>query len=259
MHQNIAQPVVRPSVSPVASRRNGPLRSASTSTYTSTDSFENSRHIRTPTQPFQQNTNVEACSARPQILTKQVDGRPSTAVRHSSSEDSARDESSESVPKAAPSNNAIEPRIDGVLNSIHKFGFKGLEDFVIQYFTADLDENSSTLTAQSLSRSRHLRELLAALSASAQTWSSREAQGFKDEITRSAEAIYMEQVHALARNCTPSSASAFTSAETDFSGSAGSSPTLGSLLSNSRAQMALENPVRHGKKTVQSEVGYLAL
>ena len=205
-------------------------------------------------QTFQPNGTIEACSTNLQKLAGQTDSRPSTSIQHPSSEDSVRGESPESVPKLAPSNTAIEPRIDGVLNSIHKFGFKGLEDFVIQYFTADLDENSSTLTAQSLSRSRHLRELLAALSASAQRWSSREAQGFKDEITRSAEAIYMEQVYALARNCAPSSASAFTSAEADFNGSTGSNPTLGALLNNSRAQMNLKSPVRHGKKTVQSEV-----
>ena len=238
-----------------APRRNRPSRSASTSTYASTDSFENSSRTQTPLQILQPSASNETCLDQPQGLANQKGSQPPFISRHPSDGDSAREEASEPVPNGAPSNDAIEPRIDGVLNSIHKFGFKGLEDFVIQYFTANLQDNSSTLTAQSLSRSRHLRELLAALSASAQTWNSREAQGFKDEITRSAETIYMEQVHALARNCTPSSASAFTSAESDFNGGAGSNPTLGALLNNSRAQMNLESPVRHGKKTVQSEVG----
>jgi len=99
-----------------------------------------------------------------------------------------------------PQDGTLECRVEAVLNSICKSGFNGLEDFVIQYFTADFHEDSSIVPAQSLSRSRHLRELLAAMSSSSQSWSSREAQGFRDEIIRSAELIYTQELQPLAQD-----------------------------------------------------------
>ncbi|MCJ1314479.1 hypothetical protein MMC25_008161 [Agyrium rufum] len=102
-------------------------------------------------------------------------------------------------PKTGP-NSRLESRIESVLDSIHSAGFDSLESFVAEYFTADLDEDSSTKVEQSLSRSRHLRGLLSILRMSSESWSARESQGFNDEIIRSAEVIYTKEVQCLTQN-----------------------------------------------------------
>ena len=137
----------------------------------------------------------------------------------------------------------LESRVEQVLHSISEAGFNGLEDFVIQYFTADFHEDSSILTAQSLSRSRYLRELIAAVSSSSRNWSNREAQGLRDEIIRSAELIYTQELQPLAH-----------STRTRLSTASHIDGNISGLLGDLMTSLNLNDIKPPAKKTVQNEV-----
>ena len=141
----------------------------------------------------------------------------------------------------------LEARIERVLESIRRAGFPSLEQFAIAYFTADLDADSPAYTAQSLSRSRHLRELLAALSCNARHWSTREAQGFRDEIVRSAEQEYTQELQLLTEHMRRETTQAPTP-----SGEA--SPGKALRLEHLTAHLVLQGGLKHRKKEVQEEV-----
>ena len=158
----------------------------------------------------------------------------------------SRNTAPEPLQRISDEDEKLETRIERVLESLRRAGFQGFEQFAIQYFTADLDEDSPAFTAQSLSRSRYLRELLAALSRNAQNWSTREAQGFRDEIVRSAEQEYTQELRLLTehmkRDTVPSPA-------LQDSG-IGISPRLENLMAN----LDIQGGVKQRKKQVQEEV-----
>ena len=142
----------------------------------------------------------------------------------------------------------LEIRIEAVVDSMEKAGFNSPEDFATQYLTAGLHGDSITSTYQSWSRTRHLRGLLAALNTSAQTWSSREAQGFKDETIRSAEAMYTRELQSLTK-------ASKTPTTTSYRGDPENK--LSELLEDLILKGDLNGEVRHNRKVMQEEVGLL--
>lgn len=88
----------------------------------------------------------------------------------------------------------LEDRFGRILDIVEEAGFDSFDSMAAQYYTAKFRENTTPHCAQSLSRSRHLRRLLASLHDSTKDWSSRETQGYREEIIRSAESIYVEEL-----------------------------------------------------------------
>jgi len=102
--------------------------------------------------------------------------------------------STEKLPMISPCEGldcaASELRIAYILNCTRKAGFKDFDALVAEYYCADLDVISVAHKAQRISRSRGLRHVLQSIRNSARTWSDYECNGYKDEIFRSAEALY---------------------------------------------------------------------
>ncbi|KAH0541629.1 hypothetical protein FGG08_003919 [Glutinoglossum americanum] len=91
----------------------------------------------------------------------------------------------------------LEDRFERILDVVEKAGFSSIDSMVAEYYTAKFREDTAPHSSQSLSRSRHLRRLLASLHDSIKSWSSREARGYREEIVRSAESIYVEELQQL--------------------------------------------------------------
>lgn len=93
-----------------------------------------------------------------------------------------------------PSTLSLETRFERILELVEEAGFDTLDGMTAAYYTAKFQPNSRARYTQSQSRTRYLRPLLQALSASSTDWSRREVAGYKDGIARSAEVVYVEEL-----------------------------------------------------------------
>ncbi|MCJ1252139.1 hypothetical protein MMC30_009377, partial [Trapelia coarctata] len=99
-----------------------------------------------------------------------------------------------------PSTQSLESRFEGILDAVEEAGFDSIESMAVEYYSANFKPDAMPHWAQSHSRSRSLRRLLAALYDSARDWSREDARGYREEILRSAEGIYCEEVLRLSRD-----------------------------------------------------------
>ncbi|KAL9624638.1 MAG: hypothetical protein Q9160_001303 [Pyrenula sp. 1 TL-2023] len=113
---------------------------------------------------------------------------PSSAIDNSSSPCSM----GQTAKKFSP-NATLNERLEYVLDSVQKAGFEHLDVVVSKYYTAELTDSTAMASAQRLSRNRHLPRILAALREHSNTWTDWEAQGYRDEILRSAESILLKE------------------------------------------------------------------
>ncbi|KAI0192133.1 hypothetical protein F4808DRAFT_379158 [Astrocystis sublimbata] len=90
-------------------------------------------------------------------------------------------------------NATLDERLEYVLDSVERAGFENLDALISKYYTAELRNSPAISNTRRLSRKRHLPRILADLRESAPTWTDWEAQGYKDEILRSAESIMLEE------------------------------------------------------------------
>ncbi|MCJ1403420.1 hypothetical protein MMC11_006643 [Xylographa trunciseda] len=81
----------------------------------------------------------------------------------------------------------LETRFEHILDAVNEAGFDSIDNM----------PHTTLHLAQATSRSRNLRRVLATLRESAVHWTSAEAQGYREEIVRSAETIYVEEVRDL--------------------------------------------------------------
>ncbi|RYP33539.1 hypothetical protein DL767_004714 [Monosporascus sp. MG133] len=96
-----------------------------------------------------------------------------------------------------PFESDVEQGLEIIMDETFNMGFDSLEAMVISYYTHDFDKNSTVGQAQRLSRKRHIRTLISALSHSARHWVEDEAYPLREEILKSAEALYAADVQRL--------------------------------------------------------------
>ncbi|KAI0472516.1 hypothetical protein F4859DRAFT_522417 [Xylaria cf. heliscus] len=92
-----------------------------------------------------------------------------------------------------PANATLDERLEYVMDSVERAGFENLDMLLSRYYTAELRNSPAVANARRLSRKRHLPRILADLRESAANWTDWEAQGYRDEILRSAECILLEE------------------------------------------------------------------
>ena len=100
------------------------------------------------------------------------------------------------------STHSLESRFEHILDAVEEAGFDSIESMAVEYYSASFQPDAMPHWAQSHSRSRSLRRFLAALYDSARGWSREDARGYREEILRSAEGIYCEEVLRLPRDKT---------------------------------------------------------
>lgn len=80
-------------------------------------------------------------------------------------------------------------RMNLVLEAVQGLGFSTIEDVVSILWTADFKDQPILADKQRLSRRRMLPEVLAKLREATDSWTNWEAQTYRDEVTRAAEAV----------------------------------------------------------------------
>ncbi|KAI1143232.1 hypothetical protein F5Y05DRAFT_420945 [Hypoxylon sp. FL0543] len=91
-------------------------------------------------------------------------------------------------------------RFERVLEAIDEAGFDSIDSMAAAYYAAVFPHGSPVHSAQSLSKKRHLRRLLAGLHESAKSWDAQELQNFREGIMRSAEDILIDEIQSLDLN-----------------------------------------------------------
>lgn len=84
-----------------------------------------------------------------------------------------------------------------ILDVIDEAGFDSVDAMASKYYGTRFKEGTMPHLAQSRSKSRHLRRFLSSLQTSSKGWSSQDAQGYHEEIMRSAESIYVDELLRL--------------------------------------------------------------
>lgn len=102
-----------------------------------------------------------------------------------------------------PTNENIEARFKQIFNAIKEAGFDSFDDMSIQYYTAKFEEDTEMHWAQSRSRNRSLYSFLASLHTSAMTWTSREVQGYRQQIAEAAETLYVSELMQAKKEIVP--------------------------------------------------------
>ncbi|KAI0136784.1 hypothetical protein BJ170DRAFT_30557 [Xylariales sp. AK1849] len=92
---------------------------------------------------------------------------------------------------------SAEDRMSRVIEFAQAAGFRDLDALATEYYVGKFDEASYVSAAQRTSRSRQLRGLLERLRTSAQSWSEYEAHGYHQEISQSAEVLYVAELDAF--------------------------------------------------------------
>ena len=80
-----------------------------------------------------------------------------------------------------------------ILEAAKLQGFGSFDDMVSAYYTGLFEVGSQLQIAQKLSRNRRIPEILQAIRDSARKWTRWEANGYEDEIIRSAEAVLVDE------------------------------------------------------------------
>lgn len=91
-------------------------------------------------------------------------------------------------------NATLEERIEYLIESARTAGFESLDDAVIQYYTADLSDDSMSSTAQRLGRKRSLPKLLGKLRHETKAWKFWEVYAYRDAILSSSEDLLLAEM-----------------------------------------------------------------
>ncbi|OTA93883.1 hypothetical protein M434DRAFT_395258 [Hypoxylon sp. CO27-5] len=91
-------------------------------------------------------------------------------------------------------------RFERVLEAIDEAGFDSVDSMTAAYYSSIFPYGSPVHSAQTLSKKRHLKRLLAALHESAKNWDAQELQNFREGIMRSAEDILIDEIQSLDLN-----------------------------------------------------------
>lgn len=94
-------------------------------------------------------------------------------------------------------NATLEERIEYLIESARTAGFESLDDAVIQYYTADLSDDSMSSTAQRLGRKRSLPKLLEKLRHDTKAWKFWEVCAYRDAILSSSEDLLLAEMRQL--------------------------------------------------------------
>lgn len=101
------------------------------------------------------------------------------------------------LPSTTPLPSTMEDRFELISESVRHAGFKSMDDMILSYYTAALDEDSDMCHEQRMSRKRGLPAILSALRISAATWDEYERQGYQAEILESAESLLVHECREL--------------------------------------------------------------
>ncbi|ORY01112.1 hypothetical protein BCR34DRAFT_592361 [Clohesyomyces aquaticus] len=104
-----------------------------------------------------------------------------------------------SVQKVNPAPENQSTRVASALGQIKPIGFTSIEDLCTQFWTADLTDRPSLADSQRLSRRRELPQMLSKLREASNEWTDWEAQGWRDEVTRSAETVLVDECQRYLR------------------------------------------------------------
>ncbi|KAF2463259.1 uncharacterized protein BDR25DRAFT_347323 [Lindgomyces ingoldianus] len=87
----------------------------------------------------------------------------------------------------------LSTRLASAQSTIKPLGFSSIEDLCTQFWTADLNDRPSLADTQRLSRRRELPHMLSQVRERSTGWSDWEVQGWRDEVTRSAETVLEDE------------------------------------------------------------------
>ncbi|CZS88189.1 uncharacterized protein RCO7_01152 [Rhynchosporium graminicola] len=104
------------------------------------------------------------------------------------------DTTSNSSPGSSPHS---EHRFGVILAAVEAAGFSSLDEMAMEYYTATIPEESPFRSTQSLSRSRQLKDLLQVLDSSSTQWSGQENKDYRGGISKSAQAIFAQELEEL--------------------------------------------------------------
>jgi len=93
---------------------------------------------------------------------------------------------------------SMEDRIAYLLKCANDVGFDSFDAAVTAYYTTSLSESSISRKSQKISRNRRLPGVLVDLRASAKTWTRWEARGYEEEVVRSAESVFIQELDQFA-------------------------------------------------------------
>ncbi|KUJ21016.1 uncharacterized protein LY89DRAFT_422906 [Mollisia scopiformis] len=119
----------------------------------------------------------------------EVDSAPSLpTISQGPVKDEGPDSSSSlTIPRAPMEQASLDKRMDFVLECSRRAGFANFDSAVSSYYIAEFSDSSVAANAQRLSRKRHLPRVLVDLRETA------EAQGYSDEILKSAENLLVAE------------------------------------------------------------------
>lgn len=86
-----------------------------------------------------------------------------------------------------------ETRLGSVLNAAKLQGYENLDAVFSAYYTESFEVGTPIQIAQKMSRNRNLPSVLQNLRESVREWNPREANGYRDEIVRSAESVLVDE------------------------------------------------------------------
>lgn len=97
-----------------------------------------------------------------------------------------------------PENADLDDRFDFILECVRIVGFSSFDSMVSAYYTVEFSDTSIVSNIQKVSRNRRLPGILAELREKTKTWTPWEAQGYRDEILKSAEDMFVSECYKFA-------------------------------------------------------------
>lgn len=96
-------------------------------------------------------------------------------------------------PDASQDADDLEARFEKIIRVVEEAGFESIDDMSAMYYTATFKEDTLSYCAQLRSRRRSLPIFLASLHNSTSNWSNREAEGYRQHITRVSEHLHVNE------------------------------------------------------------------
>lgn len=108
----------------------------------------------------------------------------------------------------------LSSRIESAMEAIRALGFDSIDELAVQYYTADLQDRPVLAHIQRLSRRRGLTRVLASVREQVRDgWTDWEAQGYQEEIVRTAEEVLNDEFSEFSKVYASSSRPERTTAE----------------------------------------------
>ena len=157
-----------------------------------------------------------------------------------------------SVTDSSSSSSDLESRFERILDIVEEAGFDSIDSMAAEYYAATFKEDTMAHWAQSSSKSRYLQRLLSALHSATKNWSTEEARGYHEQIVRSAEGIYVEEIRGLKQNNMTNSHVPVPSARSDKTDRVRIGEQLAQLFQDAESSRLL----KQDKKLLQQRVRY---